>query len=101
MKRKKGLTAVEAIIWLALGVFTFFVLAVIVTNQLGKGSKGTEDLLTSSRDYDSDGVADFFDKCACAAGDERFNGCENEAQMNNPPNKEACKKEIDAFYGKK
>ena len=55
----------------------FLVLAYVVPNLLGKGSSQTSDFLSSTNDFDGDGIADFFDKCPCHEEDEEDgDGCD-------------------------
>lgn len=81
MKHRKSVAMVDALVWLLLGVALFFMLFFLGKLTLGKGTAQASDLLSSSRDYDNDGIADFFDKCACAAGEEKYEGCTSEAEI--------------------
>lgn len=74
MKNKKAV-AIRFLILLVLGVFVFLILVTMVPRLLGKGAGETEDLLTQTRDFDRDGIADFFDKCDCKDGTEENDGC--------------------------
>ncbi len=76
MKTKKSTIAINMLILLAIGVFVFLILAYIVPNLIGKGSEETSVILSSSKDYDKDGIADYFDKCACDYGEEENDGCD-------------------------
>ncbi len=73
MKNKKGL-AIRFLILLALGAVTFLILVIMVPNLLGKGGGELSTLQDESGDYDSDGVANFYDKCKCIRA-ETNNGC--------------------------
>jgi len=73
MKHKKSFIMTDALIYIILALFVFLVLVFIVPKLLGGGAKETKDLLSSTRDYDNDGVSDFFDKCVCEYGED--NGC--------------------------
>lgn len=91
MKNKKSFTAVHFLIFLALGVFVFLILAILVPNLLGKEKKEITSI--SSRDYDHDGIADYFDKCPCDAEDdeEDDDGCPS-GVITSP---EECKNKIE------
>ena len=65
----------DAIVWGGVMIITVLVLIFMVPRLLGKSGAQASDLLSSTRDYDGDGVADFFDKCACVSGDEKNEGC--------------------------
>lgn len=80
MKNKKSFLTIEIIIKLIIGVLVLLVLIFFVVDNLGKGKEETSDRITSSRDFDNDGVLDFFDKCPCDDGAEEDSGC--------PPNKD-------------
>ena len=75
MKNNKSLAMVDVLIYVGLGIFLFFILAVMVPRLLGKESIDISNSLSLTKDYDGDGVVDFYDKCACLPGDEKNNGC--------------------------
>lgn len=77
MKNKKSNISIEMLIKLAIGVFVLLVLIYFIMSNLGKGSEETSDRITSSRDYDGDGILDLFDKCACHAGPQEDGGCDS------------------------
>ncbi|MDP7263681.1 MAG: hypothetical protein QF436_03120 [Candidatus Woesearchaeota archaeon] len=66
---------VNILILIALGLLTFFILSAINIKLFGKSAKETSGLLDSTKDYDDDGVTNFFDNCVCIAGDEDNKGC--------------------------
>lgn len=70
MKNKKSFLTIEIIIKLIIGVLVLLVLIFFVVDNLGKGKEETSDRITSSRDFDNDGVLDYFDKCPCDDGEE-------------------------------
>ena len=70
----------SAVAGLILMGVTILVLVFIVPRLLGKSGAEAADLLSSTKDYDRDGIADYFDKCACLAGDERNDGCPSSEQ---------------------
>jgi len=69
MKNKKGLVLTDTLIYILIAVFVFLVLIFIIPKLLGGSAKETKNLLSSTRDYDNDGIADFFDKCVCMYGE--------------------------------
>ncbi|MFH0868512.1 MAG: hypothetical protein V1831_04315 [Candidatus Woesearchaeota archaeon] len=69
MKNKKSTISVDMIIKLALGIIVFVVLLTLISKQIGKSTGETGDIVDSSRDYDRDGIADYFDKCPCNEGE--------------------------------
>ncbi len=75
MCNKKSTAMVDFLIYLALGLFIVFVLAVLVPRLIGKSGTEASSLLSATKDYDGDGIADFYDKCACEYGEERNDGC--------------------------
>ena len=74
MEGKKSFVLTDAIIYLAIGALIFLVLVFIVPKMIGSGASQASDYLSSSKDFDNDGVADYFDRCVCvyAATDD---GC--------------------------
>lgn len=96
-ENKKSLAMMDALVWGGIMIVTVLVLAFIIPNLLGKGGAEASNLLSSTKDYDRDGVADYFDKCACELGDERNEGCplveplEGEVAVKR---EKECKKEI-------
>lgn len=84
MKNRKSNISIDMLIKLALGVIVFVILVVFASKYIGDSAKETEDAVTSSRDYDKDGIADYFDECPCNEGGKDDNGeC--------PMSKEDCK----------
>jgi hypothetical protein len=75
MQNKKSTISIDVMIYMAIGVIVFLVLVLVIPNLLGKGRDQTCGLLSSSKDYDSDGIMDFFDKCPCNQGTEDYDGC--------------------------
>ncbi|HLC50418.1 MAG TPA: hypothetical protein VJI97_03235 [Candidatus Nanoarchaeia archaeon] len=77
MKSKKG---AEGIIWIVI-VFVLLLLFMFIytglwTKLFGKGTKGIGDQIdATSNDHDSDGVADFADRCPCIPGSNEYSGC--------------------------
>ena len=99
MKYKKSIT--DFWIILVFGVFVFFVLSVIVPRLLGKSSAEASDILSASRDYDGDSIADYYDRCACQSGDGKNDGCPSGIQTTGPAaleREKECKKKIKASY---
>ena len=98
---KKSTATIDFIIFLAIGLFTVLVLAIIVPRLFGGTSTQASELLSSTRDYDGDGVADFFDKCACEQGDDRNDGCPSGKEVKGTAAKkqeEECRKKIRESY---
>lgn len=56
-------------------LFVVFIVSVILQNLFGKGSAEASDWLSSTKDYDNDGTANFYDKCICLSGDQKNEGC--------------------------
>lgn len=75
MKNKKSLAMIDALIWIGLGIFIFFILAIIGPRLLGKEATDISNSLSLTKDYDGDSVVDFYDKCVCMPGDEKNDGC--------------------------
>ena len=75
MKNKKSLVMTDVIVWFGLALLVFFVISTISPNLLGKGSREVSKSLSLTKDYDNDGIMDYFDKCACDSGDEKNDGC--------------------------
>lgn len=75
MKHKKSFAMTDAIVWGALAVVTILVVLYIEPRLLGKGGAEASELLGTSRNYDGDACADYFDKCACVLGDEKNDCC--------------------------
>lgn len=73
MKHKKSFIMTDALIYIILALFVFLIFVFMVPKLLGGGAKETKGFLDSTRDYDNDGVSDFFDRCVCTYGED--NGC--------------------------
>lgn len=69
MKNNKSNISIDMLIKLALGIIVFVILIVFASKYIGESAKETGGAVTSSRDYDKDGVADYFDKCKCKYAD--------------------------------
>ena len=97
MRNKKSTISIDVMIYMAIGVVVFFVLLFIVPNLLGKSSDRTCGLLSSSKDYDGDGITNFFDKCPCdgTSGKEEYDGCATQ-DLKPTISKEECDKNIEA-----
>jgi len=74
MKNKKSI-AIEMLLWLTIGVFAVLVIFYIIPKLLGKEASQASDLISSTKDFDGDGVQDYFDRCDCDYGDSRNDGC--------------------------
>ena len=99
MKQKKSTIAVNLLVVFLLAIFAFVVYSIIFTDLIGKSAAETLDLLSSSKDFDKDGIADYFDKCACAAGEEEFDGCKDEASKEQTKEQlKKCREDIDKAY---
>lgn len=94
---KKSMSMGEAIVGLVFVAIILLVLIKIVPPLLGKSSAETSNLIDLSKDYDGDGVADYYDKCDCVPGDEKNEGCptgmETKGAVVNE-REEACRKII-------
>jgi hypothetical protein len=104
MKNKKSIVAIQVLITFLLALFVFVILALIFPRMLGGSAKEATDLLSSSRDYDNDGIADFFDKCPCDSGEADLDGCPNEGvekEYQSQVKIKACKTEINKAYNPK
>ena len=80
------------LIWLAIGAVVFVVLMFIIPNLLGRGGREIGDFFSSTKDYDRDGTANYFDKCPCDKGD--YDGCPTEEGYTDEEMK-SCKYEIE------
>lgn len=95
MKNKKSGVPFYLILFL-LAAFFFLVMALLFPSMIGKSVGEVNDLLSSTKDYDNDGIANFFDKCPCDVGEEDFDGCGTEAEIKNPSTSvEDCKKKME------
>ena len=74
MKFKKSFVLTDTMIYILIGVFVFLILVFVVPRLLGGSTSEAKGLLSSTKDYDNDGVSDFFDKCVCKYGD--VDGCQ-------------------------
>ena len=93
INNKKSVSmAIAALIGLAILVFVFFVSAGLFTNIFGKEGAEASKLVRSTGDYDTDGIANYFDKCACVAGIKEYDGCTKE--LYGDENEDALKVEI-------
>ena len=95
MKNEKSTVTIDTMIWLAIGIVGLFVLAIIIPRLLGKSGAEASNLLSSTRDCDGDGIADFYDKCDCLPGDEKNEGCpinEDKTGQKAIEREEACHK---------
>ena len=75
MKNKKSAAAIDDMVFFGIGVLVVFLIVAIIPPLLGKGSAQASELLTASRDFDGDGVMDYYDKCPCDAGEDIYDGC--------------------------
>jgi hypothetical protein len=98
MRNKKSTISIDVMIYMAIGVVVLLVLIFLVPKLLGKGSSQTCGLLSSSKDYDGDGVMDYFDKCPCKSGTEDYSGCSTKDEYTTYTAKdiEDCKKKINS-----
>ncbi len=104
MKSKKSFALTDALLWLTIAAFLFLILAYVMPKLLGKGTAQASDFLSSTKDYDNDGIADYFDKCACAQGSDKYDGCNSEAEMKGQAaidRETSCKDTIKKAYEKK
>jgi len=94
MKNKKALILTDALIYILIGLFVFLVLVFVIPKLLGGGVSETKSFIKSTKDFDTDGVSDIFDKCVCDYGDD--DGCPaGELEAANTPEKRQALK-----YGK-
>ena len=77
MKNKKAVE-INFMIMLVIGIIVFFVLAIMIPDLLKKGGKDTGGFF----DFDSDGIPNNLDKCACDYGEEENGGCPSEDGYN-------------------
>lgn len=82
MKSKKSFAGMfEVMVGLIVVVLLVVVITYIYPRLIGKGTAQASDFLSLTKDYDNDGVADYFDKCACIQGSDKYDGCNSEAKM--------------------
>ena len=91
MKNKKSMEPIRLAGTIVITLVVVFIVSVIYQNLFGKSAAEAYDLLSSTRDYDNDGVANFYDKCPCDIGDEKNEGCPPDKQKTGV---EECKKKI-------
>lgn len=103
MKSKKSFVLTDTLVYLGVAVLVFLILVFVVPKLLGKGTAQASDFLSSTKDYDNDGIADYFDKCACIQGSDKYDGCNSEAEIKGQTaiEMERCKETIKKAYGKK
>ena len=77
MKQIKAYTSMHVVITLVFLVFAFVILLYIFNNFIKQEKGEIEDSLGGSRDYDNDGIVDYFDKCPCDGGAEEDDGCDD------------------------
>ena len=87
MKNKKSYTLTHVLITLVFLVIAFLILLYIFNNFIKQEKGEIEDSLGGSRDYDNDGIVDYFDKCPCDKGEEEEDGC----PTGTPMDEEDCK----------
>jgi len=75
MKNKKSYTLTHVLITLAFLVIAFVILLYIFNTFIKQEKGEIDDSLGGSRDYDNDGIVDYFDKCPCLYGAEEDDGC--------------------------
>lgn len=95
------MSAIETIGIVVLVLLVVWISAIIVPKLLGKSAAQASEFLSSSRDYDGDGTADFFDKCACEQGDDRNDGCPAGQETKTEEFKkkqEVCREQIKKSY---
>ena len=89
---------IQVLIFFVIGAFLFLILAYMYPNLLGKGGKEISNFLASSGDYDGDGIANYFDKCACKSGNKDNDGCPKGFDIEKlEEERERCKTEMDAL----
>ena len=81
MKNKKSYTLTHVLITLAFLVIAFVILLYIFNTFIKQEKGEIEDSLGGSRDYDNDGIVDYFDKCPCDDGAEEDDGCPSGTPM--------------------
>jgi len=104
MKSKKSFVLTDALVYIIIAVFIFLILVFVVPRLLGKGTSQASDFLSSTKDYDNDGIADYFDKCACEQGSDKYDGCTSEEKMKGQAaieREKQCQETIKKAYGKK
>ena len=77
MKQIKAYTSMHVVITLVFLVIAFLILLYIFNTFIKQEKGEIEDSLGGSRDYDNDGIADYFDKCPCHGGAEEDDGCDD------------------------
>lgn len=77
-KKKSDGMLVPVLLGFVILIFVFFISAGIFTNVFGKEGAEASNLIGSTGDYDTDGIANYFDKCACVAGIKEYDGCTKE-----------------------
>ncbi|MBI2134979.1 hypothetical protein HYU09_03235 [Candidatus Woesearchaeota archaeon] len=104
MKSKKSFALTDTLVWLGVAVLVFLVLVIVVPKLLGKGTAQASDFLSSAKDYDNDGIADYFDKCACVQGSDKYEGCNSDSETKEQAAVERetqCRETIKKAYEKK
>ena len=104
MKSKKSFVLTDAMVWLIVAVFLVLILVYVMPKLLGKGTAQASDFLSSARDYDNDGIADYFDKCACVPGSDKYDGCNSDSETKGQEaavRESQCRETIKKAYEKK
>ena len=76
--KKSESMMLPVLLGLALLVIIFFISAGLFTNIFGKEVAEVSNLVGSTGDYDTDGIANYFDTCACKPGIKEYDGCTKE-----------------------
>tara|TARA_Y100000310_G_C20447288_1_gene699047 strand:- start:319 stop:639 length:321 start_codon:yes stop_codon:yes gene_type:complete len=101
MKNKKSDVAVAKLIGLALGVIVLVIVGIFIYQQITGQKEETIKLTLGTRDYDEDGIANIYDKCACVDGVEENDGCPISVNIDAEPRPsemtdDACRDKISA-----
>lgn len=75
MKNKKSMETIQIAGTIIVTLLVVFVVSVILQDLFRKSAAEASDLLSSTKDCDNDGIANFYDKCPCDIGDEKNEGC--------------------------
>lgn len=94
MNNKKSFIAINMLIALGIGAFVLVIFFFILPKLLGEGAAEASDFLSASKDYDGDGIANLWDKCACESGYNEFDGCKNTKDMTDKNKKNECKESM-------
>ena len=104
MKSKKSFAVTDTLVWLGGAALGFLILIFGIPKLLGKGTAQASDFLSSTKDYDNDGIADYFDKCACVPGSDKYDGCNSDSETKGQEaavRESQCRETIKKAYEKK